>query len=97
MLFIIERIDYCSNNTLLHAVDNGTVTPTPPGNGTFECTYEGDIISYFNSTPDGLTSQYEGEFEICIGGFYGSVCDIGWDEAAAQALCRDRFGYNYGM
>ena len=82
---------------------NSTVTPTPPttttppGNGSFECSYEGDILTYFNYTSDGVLSRNEGEFEICIGGRYGSVCDIGWDEAAAQALCRDRFGSNYGM
>ena len=61
-----------------------------------ECFNEGEIISYLNYTFDGLFSRYEGDFEICIGGVYGSVCDIGWDDAAAQAFCRDRYGSNYG-
>ena len=88
--------------SLTHSEGNATTTvfppvTMPPGNGTFECTYEGDVINYFNQTSSGPLGQYEGVFEICVGGFYGSVCDIGWDEAAAQAFCRGQFGSNYGM
>ena len=70
-----------------HAVGNATIR---------ECFSEGDIISNLTFTSNGLFSRYEGDFEICIGGLYGSVCDIGWDDAAAQAFCRDRYGSNYG-
>ena len=67
------------------------------GNATArECFFEGDVIPYLNFTSDGIFSQYEGDFEICIGGLYGSVCDIGWDDNAAQAFCRDRVGSSYG-
>ena len=72
-------------------------TTSPPGNGTFQCTYEGDIINYFNQTSSGPLGQFEGVFEVCIGGSYGSVCDIGWDEGAARAICRSQFGLSYGM
>ena len=88
----------CSNLHTLFNVLGGMTTPTtPPGSGGSECSFEGEILSNFNYTSTGgLFSRYEGHFEICIGGFYGSVCDIGWNQAAAQALCRDRFGSNYG-
>ena len=72
-------------------------TGSPPGNGTFACTYSGDIRSYFNQTSSGPLNQHEGMFDICIGGFYGSVCDIGWNEEAAQTFCRGQFGSNFGM
>ena len=75
-------------------VPNTTAPPT--GSGGSECFSDGSILSYFNYTFNGLSNQYEGDFEVCIGGFYGSVCDIGWDQVAAQAVCRDQFGSNYG-
>ena len=41
-------------------------------------------------------SFYEGgRVEVCNGTFYGSVCDLGWDEADAQVVCRDYFGEGY--
>lgn len=73
---------------------NVNTTISPPGN---ECSYEGQINANFTEIGNGILSRYEGVFEVCIGGVLGSVCDIGWNEAAAQAICRDRFGYNYGM
>ena len=36
----------------------------------------------------GYLSIVEGTFEQCIGGFYGPVCDIGWDERDATAFCQ---------
>ncbi len=72
-------------------------TPTPPpGNGTYDCSYEGQLSSNFTQINNGTLGRFEGVIEVCIGGVLGSVCDIGWNEAAAQAVCRDRFGSNYG-
>jgi hypothetical protein len=69
-------------------------TPTPPpGNG---CSYEGQLSANFTQINNGALGRFEGVIEVCIGGVVGSVCDIGWNEAAAQAVCRDRFGSNYG-
>ena len=79
---------------------NATILPPttpPPGNGTFDCNYEGQINANFTEFRVGVLSRYEGIFEVCIGGILGSVCDIGWNEAAARAICRDRFGSDYGM
>ena len=41
-------------------------------------------------------SIVEGTFEQCIGGFYGPVCDIGWDERDATAFCQGFQGTDYG-
>ena len=84
----------CLLNSVGITVPTTTVMPT--GGGGSECFYEGSIMSYFNYTFRGQLNQYEGEFEVCIGGLYGSVCDIGWDQAAAEAVCRDQFGSRYG-
>ena len=61
-----------------------------------ECSDEGELLPHFNNTSDGQLSRYEGTFEICVGGFYGSVCDIGWNQIAAHALCYSQFGSGYG-
>ena len=60
-----------------------------------ECFVEGEVLSYFNDTSHGGLSRFEGTFEICIGGYYGSVCDIGWNQAATQTLCHSQFGSRY--
>ena len=44
-------------------------------------------------TFDYESQTYEGPVEVCVNGEYESVCDIGWDEADAQATCRQLFGY----
>ena len=77
-------------------VNTTVVPPTtpPPGN---DCSYEGQISTNFTQISNGLFSRYEGVFEVCIGGVLGSVCDIGWNEAAARAICSGQFGSNYGM
>ena len=31
-----------------------------------------------------------GTFEVCLGGVYGSVCDLGWSNEDAAVLCRYR-------
>lgn len=60
-----------------------------------ECSVEGELLNYFNSSFVDYLRHYEGAFEICIGGLYGSVCDIGWNQAAAQAVCHSQFGEGY--
>lgn len=37
-----------------------------------------------------------GHVEICYGGFFGSVCDSGWDEVDSQVLCT-QLGFLEGM
>ena len=67
-----------------------TTVPTttmPP----FECLVDGDVITYFNRS----LRSFQGTFEICIRGFYGSVCDIGWNQTAAQTLCDSQYGSGY--
>ena len=36
----------------------------------------------------GGVNEYEGRVEICMSGVWGSVCDSGWDDADAYAVCR---------
>ena len=40
----------------------------------------------------GGTSNKEGRVEVCIGGQWGSVCDIGWDNNDASVVC-NQLGY----
>ena len=68
-----------------------TTTPPPP-----ECFIQGEILPYLNETSHRGLRSFQGTFEICIGGLYGSVCDIGWNQSAAQTLCRDLYGSEYG-
>jgi hypothetical protein len=64
-----------------------TTTPPPP-----ECFIQGQILPYLNETTHKGLRSFQGTFEICIEGLYGSVCDIGWTQSAAQTLCRDLYG-----
>ena len=32
--------------------------------------------------------ESEGRVEICVGGFWGTVCDSGWDQREALVVCR---------
>ena len=41
---------------------------------------------------DGGT-QSDGRVEICLDGFWGSVCDKNWDERDAAVVCR-QLGYH---
>ena len=61
-----------------------------------ECSVEGEVLPGFNDTSNGLFSRFEGTFEVCVDGLYGSVCDIGWNLEAAQVVCHDQFGSKYG-
>ena len=36
----------------------------------------------------GGSNEYEGRVEICTNGAWGSVCDSGWDDTDAYAVCR---------
>ena len=44
---------------------------------------------------DGNTPD-DGRVEICIGGFWGSVCDGRWDARDATVVCR-QLGYNQSI
>ena len=72
-----------------------TVMPTEPPT-LRECFTDGELIYSLNDTSDGQLRVFEGAFEVCIGGLYGSVCDIGWNQAAAQVVCHSQFGNSYG-
>ena len=41
---------------------------------------------------DGRTEK-DGRVEICLNGFWGSVCDVNWDERDARVVCR-QLGFN---
>ena len=34
------------------------------------------------------SNEYEGRVEICLNGVWGSVCDLGWNDINAFAVCR---------
>ena len=38
----------------------------------------------------------EGSIELCIDGYRGPVCDIGWDDSAANVFCRQYQSPDYG-
>lgn len=69
---------------------NGSSSGTPR-----EC-YEGSIRTNFKYDIGELLISLEGTFEVCVNGQYGSVCDIGWDEQDALAICRSEIGSNVG-
>ena len=39
-------------------------------------------------------TDYEGRVEVCINGYWGHVCDKGWDTARALVVCKQLFGGN---
>ena len=66
--------------------DGNTATPpTIP-----EC-HEGNVNSRIirNDFSD-IQFSVVGPVEFCVNGQYESVCDIGWDELDAQAVCREQ-------
>ena len=61
------------------------------------CFSDGEVNSGpFIYSYNGPLTSFEGPVEICVNGLYESVCDIGWDEVDAQALCRYQLGGNVG-
>ena len=42
-----------------------------------------------------LNSTLMSGVEICIGGVYGGICDVGWDDRDARVAC-NKFGYTDG-
>ena len=62
------------------------------------CVDDGMIIPYLTTAfvENASHNATGGDFEICIGGFYGSVCDIGWDQGDALTVCNAILGSNYG-
>ena len=46
----------------------------------------------YGITPEGF-DFVGGRVEICENGIFGAICDIGWNQEAAQAAC-DRLGYS---
>ena len=42
---------------------------------------------------DGYSVGVSGRVEICIGHYWGTVCDQGWDGRDATTVCR-QLGYN---
>ena len=71
-----------------------TATPTTPS--PTECFFEGEILPYLNETSYRGLRSFLGTFEVCVGRLYGSVCDIGWNQSAAQTVCRNLYGSIYG-
>ena len=90
---------------VLHDIAGGiSVTPpTEDGSGsgggpiTRECYSEGSVNPSLLDYDYGLLLRFEGPIEICVNGQYESLCDLGWDEVDAKALCRQRIGSNNGM
>ena len=84
----------------------GGISVTPPtedgsGSGggpiTRECYSEGSINPSLLDYDYGLLLRVEGPIEICVDGQYESLCDLGWDEVDAKALCRRQIGSNNGV
>ena len=86
-------LNYCTINTVTLLT-----VPCAVVNGQ-ECYSYGyyDSINRDAFNFDYESQAYEGPVEICVNSEYESVCDIGWDQSDAQVVCRQLFGYNYGM
>jgi len=42
----------------------------------------------------GGNTDYEGRVEVCINGYWGHICDDGWNTAKAMVVCKQLFGEN---
>jgi hypothetical protein len=84
----------------------GGISVTPPtdiGSGSGEgpttpreCYSEGSVNPSLLDYDYGILTSVVGPIEICVNGRYESLCDIGWDQLDAEALCRRRIGSNSG-
>ena len=56
-----------------------------------ECHVEGSVnLRILRSVFGDIQFNVVGPIEICVNGQYETLCDIGWDELDAQAVCRER-------
>ena len=39
-------------------------------------------------------TEYEGRVEVCIHGYWGHICNNGWDNTRARVVCKQLFGEN---
>ena len=92
---------------IFHAGGISVTLPTYDGSGSGsgsgerpttrrECYTEGLVNSNLLDYDYGLQDSVMGPIEICVDGLYESLCDIGWDQLGAQALCNQQFGGNSG-
>ena len=92
---------------IFHAGGISVTLPTYDGSGSGsgsgerpttrrECYTEGSVNPNLLDYDYGLQASVMGSIEICVDGRYESLCDIGWDELDAQALCRRQIGINSG-
>ena len=54
---------------------------------------QGNLTSEAECTPGdirlvGGQTETEGRAEVCMDGFWGTVCEVGWDESDALVFCR---------
>ena len=82
-----SSLEQCSRNTQSPSSTNYRSSPVVSaicqGNNTSqsECS-SGDLRLV------GGERESEGRVEICVEGFWGTVCDSGWDQREAVVVCR---------
>jgi len=62
-----------------------------------QCFSEGSIGVYdtqYESTSD-FTDLYTARVDYCYNETFGGICDIGWDDADAEVVCRYIYGEGY--
>lgn len=88
---VLERVDQCES---VHNCQRSTFGVTDPdcqgtsraaGISCFRTCYNGDIRIA------GGSKYYEGVVEVCRNNVWGAMCDIGWNNASAAVLCREKY------